>query len=181
MPTPITHAVVAAAATGAVFGRRAPGKTWLLAGLCSTLPDLDCVGFALGIPYGHMLGHRGLSHGLVFAACLALAVTYLGYREARALSRPWWGMWAFFFLLTASHGLLDAMTDGGLGIAFLAPFSNARYFLPYRPLRVAPIGLMPMFSRWGAEVMASEVVWLWLPAAAVLVLGWLLRRQRAGE
>ena len=27
---------------------------------------------------------------------------------------------------------------GGLGVAFFSPFSNARYFLPWRPIRVAP-------------------------------------------
>jgi hypothetical protein len=34
------------------------------------------------------------------------------------------------FLATAGHGLLDAMTNGGLGLAFFSPFDNHRYFLP---------------------------------------------------
>jgi hypothetical protein len=37
---------------------------------------------------------------------------------------------AHFSFVTASHGMLDAMTDGGLGVAFFAPFDNARYFFP---------------------------------------------------
>jgi hypothetical protein len=41
----------------------------------------------------------------------------------------------YFFVVTASHGALDAMTDGGLGIAFFAPFDNTRYFFPFRPIK----------------------------------------------
>jgi inner membrane protein len=41
----------------------------------------------------------------------------------------------------ASHGLLDAMTDGGRGVALFWPFTARRYFLPWRPIPVAPIGI----------------------------------------
>ena len=43
----------------------------------------------------------------------------------------------FFAAITASHGLFDAMTNGGLGVAFFAPLDNARYFLPWRPIPVS--------------------------------------------
>ena len=75
---------------------------------------------------------------------------------------------AFFFLVTASHGVLDAITDDGLGIAFFSPFSNTRYFLPWRPLRVSPIGIARFISPWGLEVIKRELLWLWLPAWALL-------------
>ena len=39
----------------------------------------------------------------------------------------------------ASHGVLDALTDGGPGVAFLAPFDDTRYFFPWRPIRVSPL------------------------------------------
>jgi len=55
-------------------------------------------------------------------------------------------MWMYFFLATASHGLLDALTDGGLGVAFFAPFDNHRYFLPWRPIHVSPIGAGRFFT-----------------------------------
>ena len=62
-------------------------------------------------------------------------------------------------------GLLDAMTDGGRGVALLWPFTTARYFLPFRPIPVAPIGAA-IFSAYGAQVTAIEVamfcpLWLW--------------------
>src|SRR5215472_1952228 len=43
---------------------------------CSVVPDLDVVGFRFGVPYGHLIGHRGLSHSILFAACLSAALTW---------------------------------------------------------------------------------------------------------
>src|SRR4030095_9108723 len=105
------------------------------------VPDLDVVSFHFGLPYGHMLGHRGLSHSLLFAAGLA-SIPALPLRR-RTPPRGWSlaRLWLFFFLATASHGVLDAMTNGGLGVAFFAPFSDARYFFPWRPIVVSPISI----------------------------------------
>jgi hypothetical protein len=47
------------------------------------------------------------------------------------------GVGAFLFLCGASHGFFDAMTNGGLGVAFFAPLDSRRYFLTFRPLEVA--------------------------------------------
>ncbi len=49
-------------------------------------------------------------------------------------------VWLFLFVATISHGILDALTDGGLGVAFFAPFVNTRYFFPWTPIKVSPIG-----------------------------------------
>ena len=81
-------------------------------------------------------------------------------------------------MATASHGFLDAMTDGGLGIAFFSPFDNDRYFLPWRPIHVAPIGISRFFTTRGLAVMRSEFLWIWVPAAALAISAWLLRRPR---
>jgi inner membrane protein len=60
-------------------------------------------------------------------------------------------------LAVGSHGLLDALTDGGLGAALLWPFSNARLFAPVRPLPVAPIGTGMLSSR-GLYVVVVEFI-----------------------
>jgi inner membrane protein len=60
----------------------------------------------------------------------------------------------------ASHGLLDAMTTGGLGVAFFAPFSAERYFFPWRPILVSPIGIERFLSPRGAAVLMSELQWV---------------------
>ena len=72
------------------------------------------------------------------------------------------------------------MTNGGAGIAFFSPFSNARYFLPWTPLEVSPIG-RDFFSGDGVDTLLSEAQWLWLPClAAWLIAQWRSRAARAG-
>ncbi len=145
--------------------------------LLACLPDADVAAFALGIPYASPWGHRGFSHSLAFAA-LAAIVTALGVRrnsELTAFPARVCGCW---ILAAASHGLLDALTDGGLGVAFFAPLDNDRYFLPVRPLRVSPIGLRAFFSQWGLTVLLSEFLWVWIPGTAMLLLGHFFGQRR---
>ena len=51
----------------------------------------------------------------------------------------------------ASHALLDAMTNGGLGVAVYWPFSLKRIFLPFKPIQVSPIGISNFFTEWGVS------------------------------
>src|SRR5580693_4817935 len=178
MASVFSHAV-AALGIGACFYRpRTPKRVWVIGALCAVIPDLDVIGFALGIRYGDFWGQRGFTHSLLFAALLASVVTLLAIRQAV----PGFGgfsLWTYFFLAIASHGLLDAVTDGGLGVAFFSPFSNTRYFLPWRPIRVSPIGVSRFFTHRGLEVVKSELFWIWLPAALLVASGWLIRRRSA--
>jgi inner membrane protein len=178
MPSVFSHAIAAVAIGGAAVGGPRRLTIWTLGAICAVVPDLDVVSFHFGLPYGHMLGHRGLSHSLPFAAVLAAIVTVF-LRRIRTTSGSVGRLWAFFFLATASHGVLDAMTDGGLGVAFFAPFSDARYFFPWRPIVVSPIGVGEFFGPRGLRVIWSELGWVWLPSAVVLLAS--LRRPRAGE
>jgi inner membrane protein len=140
------------------------------------VPDVDVIGFRFGIQYGDFWGHRGFTHSLAFAALLAFTVTALAFRQGfPALSR--FSICSYLFLATASHGILDAMTDGGLGVAFFAPFDNRRFFLPWTPIRVSPIGVGRFFTARGVAVLQSEILWIWLPAALFAVSVWLLRRE----
>ncbi len=116
------------------------------------LPDLDVIGFALGVRYGDPWGHRGAAHSLVMAAALGVAVTAIARRRGLPPGRTA----LFTITVLASHGLLDTMTDGGLGCALLWPFSHTRYFAPWRPIPVAPIGL-DFLSLYGAIVSAIEL------------------------
>jgi len=73
---------------------------------------------------------------------------------------------------------LDAMTDGGLGVAFFAPFDNHRYFFPWRPIRVSPIGAGRFFGKRGLAVLRSELLWIWIPAGILALAAWGFRRRR---
>jgi len=177
MPSVFSHAIAAVALGSVAVGRRSRAIVWSLGALCAVAPDLDAVtSFLFRIPYRAMLGHRGLSHSLLVAAVLALLVTVI-VRRARLASPGPARLWLFFFVATASHGILDAMTNGGLGVAFFAPFSDERYFFPWRPILVSPISLPVFFGYRGLRVMWSELGWIWLPAAVVLLAGLVQRRR----
>src|SRR5688572_5518007 len=158
MASAFSHAIAAAAIGSALTRWPQPARFWALGMTCAVLPDADVIAFAVGIPYDHVLGHRGLSHSLAFAAVLAAIVVAVAFRgKQHAATR--FGLWSYFFVATASHGVLDAMTTGGLGVAFLAPVSDARFFLPWRPIVVSPIGVARFFTERGLAVMRSEIMW----------------------
>lgn len=179
MASEFSHAVAASAITAAFYRRNLPKRVWITGIACSVLPDLDVIGFRFGIPYGDFWGHRGFTHSLTFAAILA-AVLAAGILRIHS-EIPRFLLFAYLFLSTASHGLLDAMTNGGLGVAFFAPFDNQRYFLPWRPIRVSPIGVSRFFGARGLAVLKTELLWIWLPAIFVVVLVTISRRSRVVE
>jgi inner membrane protein len=175
----ITHAAFAVALGTAFHARVRPLRVWLLGAACAVAPDLDVLSFRLGIPYEAPLGHRGASHSLAAAAALAAALAVAAFRpgaDANGVGAR--RAFAFLFLATASHGALDALTNGGLGVAFLWPFDDARHFFPARPLEVSPLGVRAFLSSRGAAVLANEVVWVWLPAAAFAACCLCSRRRR---
>jgi inner membrane protein len=167
MCTFLTHGFVAIAAGKAAFARRMPARFWAAALFCSIVPDADVVLHTFGVRYGDVFGHRGFSHSLLFAALLSLLVMVTVFRSEKAFSGRWWKLLAFFFLLTASHGVLDAFTDGGRGIAFLSPFDTTRYFWPWTPIAVPYIGLRAQLQPYTLEVLLSEFVFVWLPVTAL--------------
>ena len=176
MPTVFSHPAVPLA-LGLGLGPRIVSPRLLAAGVvASVLPDLDVVTFQLGIPYSADLGHRGLSHSLLAAAAVALAGA-AGHRVLRATFG-----WAFLFLFvaTASHGALDAFTDGGLGVAFVWPWSGRRYFAPeaWRVVEVSPISVARFLSPRGLAVLGSELRFIWPPAIALGLVLFAARRAR---
>jgi inner membrane protein len=171
MPTALTHVLVGVGMAEVFAGHRLPPAFYGLSAALALAPDLDVIAFRFGIPYGSRFGHRGFSHSLLCAAGLSLAVCFLGPCR---LGISWWLLAGFAFAVVATHSLLDALTDGGMGIAFFSPFDDRRYFLPWRPILVSPIGLH-VFSRWGLRALLSEVAWVWLPLAILIILASLVR------
>jgi inner membrane protein len=174
MPTIFTHAVIPLAA-GLALGRRTLSPRLVAAGMLAAIaPDFDSIAFKLGIAYADQFGHRGASHSFVFALMLGVLA---------ALAAPWlrttrMKAFAFIATCTASHPLLDAFTDGGLGVALLWPWSHERLFAPWRPIEVSPIGA-GFFSLRGVEVLWSETKWVVLPTLAIALEGCVLRKHVA--
>jgi inner membrane protein len=128
-----------------------PSMAWWSA--LSLLPDADVVGFALGVNYGDAWGHRGATHSFAFSVVVGLAVGLAASRFKRPAGRTA----LIASVVLASHAILDTLTDGGLGCALFWPFDLTRYFAPWRPIPVAPIGLA-FFSPYGAIIALTELV-----------------------
>jgi inner membrane protein len=183
MASVITHSMVGLAAGMAVPGLPKSKRFWALCALCPSIPDADTIGFRFGIHYEDMLGHRGFSHSLLFAAALGLIAASTEFRKVAPLgTRLWTRLALFFAAITATHGLLDALTDGGLGVGFFIPFSRERYFFPWTPIQVSPIGVASFFSRRGLAVLESELVYVWAPVLTLTAIVIATRRysRRAG-
>ncbi len=173
MPSVFSHAAVPLALTCIAGLRLIPPRLAVLAVACAALPDADVIGYHLGVSLGAPLGHRGITHSFAFAACVAAAGAALLARRLGA--RPAI-VAAVLLASTASHGLLDTLTDGGHGVALLLPFSSERFFAPWRPIHVSPLDASRFFSERGLRIVASELRWIWLPAAVLGVGGALVRR-----
>ena len=163
MPTVFTHPAVPLA-IGLGLGKDVISTPLLIAGVAvSMMPDLDVLAFRYGISYASDFGHRGFSHSLLFAATLALLGACVFRYFHSNFGRAFW----FLFLAAASHGILDAFTNGGLGIAFLWPFSSQRFFAPVQVIQVSPIGISRFLSPRGLSVLISEMIWAWIPCAII--------------
>jgi inner membrane protein len=172
MPTIISHAVVPLL-LGAAAGRRRISRPLLVAGaIAAMLPDADVLSFKLGIAYADAFGHRGAFHSIAFALLPALLAAVLH----KSLRTSAWRAATFVGLSAISHPLLDALTNGGLGVALAWPLDQHRFFFPWRPIEVSPIGAR-FFSMRGWQVIQSEMVWVWLPAALLALPLYLLRRR----
>ncbi len=176
MASAFAHALLAYTVGKAYPRKEQLWKFSLLGAFCAVFPDADVIMFKLGVPYEHVLGHRGFSHSLAFALLLGLLVTRLFYRSTRLISSRGLLLVLYFFLCTASHSLLDAMTSGGLGVAVFSPFDNGRYFLPWRPIQVSPIGVGRFFTQKGVDVIESELIYVGLPCLCLGVFMWLIRK-----
>ena len=181
MPTVFTHAVVGYAAARAAGGRgRLSARILIVATLLPVIPDLDVlVARAFGFGYSHPLGHRGFSHSLAFALILGVLGAVVCRRDASAVPGGVGGLGFLFAAIASSHGILDALTDGGLGIAFLLPFDDSRYFFPVQPIPVSPIRVSSFLSEWGWAVLRAELLLIWPFAAAAAAWPWLGRRRAA--
>jgi inner membrane protein len=173
----LSHVLVSGAVAALLRPARSPGRRyWLAAALVATIPDIDILFVALGARYRGMWGHRGITHSLVFAIAAAAAASLWIRRRERGT--PSGRLFGILLLSAASHGFVDAAMASGVGVAALAPFSAARYTFAWRPIRVpAPVD-NPWLNLGGIRVTSSEVLWLWLPSLALILVGLRLRFAR---
>lgn len=175
MPTIVTHAAVPLC-LGLGLGSRIIPPRLLLAGVAiAMLPDADVLAFKLGVAYGHVLGHRGFTHSLLFAFALP-TLTMLFHRQFRARVAT---VWSFLLVSLLSHSLLDSLTTGGKGVGWLWPWRDDRFFAPWQVIRVAPFKLEAYLTARGEAVILSELYWVWLPEVVLMLvlMGWRVWRM----
>jgi inner membrane protein len=175
MPSAFGHFLVPLAMR---LGAGARVMNWRLTAFCAAsaaLPDLDVVGFVFRVPYGSVWGHRGASHSLM--AALLWALVSLAFADRLRSKRL--TVFVTVWMSTTSHTLLDAFTNGGKGVALFWPYTAERFFFPFRPIQVSPIGGR-FFSERGLQVVGSEICWVGVPSLVVAlgVLAWRIARAR---
>jgi inner membrane protein len=173
MASAFAHIVVPAVTYAALKGKHFNIRLLVLAMALAIFPGIDVIAFKFGIAYESQWGHRGFTHSLMFAGLVALLCSIF-WRQLR--SHPMM-IFVICFVACASHALLDAMTNGGLGVALYWPFDHERLFLPFRPIQVSPIGVKAFFSEWGLTVIASELIWVFIPGIAMSVAGFFVRTK----
>ncbi len=135
--------------------------------LLSILPDADVALHYLGVPYQSAFGHRGFTHSIAFAFAISLLSAWIFFKF---IHTPLWMTWLYLFICAISHPLLDMCTTAGLGAALLWPFSEQRFFAPFRPIEVSPLSIRRFFGEAGLRVIWSEILWIWLPLIALALI-----------
>lgn len=159
MPSSVAHGLAAVAVCLSTRPAERP-RFYAAAALGTVLLDVDAIGRPFGLGDIEWLGgHRALTHGLPFAAALALGTLAVVARGANSAGHRL-GVWTSLFCAYALHGVLDAATTYGDGVMFLAPFWTWRYKAAWQPFH----GVLP------------EVVGVWVPSLAVI---WYGARRRA--
>lgn len=169
----MSHAL-AAGALYRVFSIKKSRMTLRLCLLGSILPDFDVIGFRFGVQYGDMLGHRGFTHSIVFALLYSGLCLFFYLKEDKGEKTK---LFILFFISIMSHGIFDMLTNGGLGVGLLIPFSPERFFFPITPLEVSPIGAN-FFSQRGLAVIFNEIKLIGIPSLIILMSVFFLERKK---
>jgi len=131
--------------------------------ISSIIPDLDVIGYYIGIPHESMLGHRGITHSILFALMWSFLLSKSIFKHSFSLAFP------VLLTCTISHSIIDALTTGGRGIGFFIPITSERFFFPTRFIQVSPLQINDIFGPWGIAVLKSEMLYLGLPCFILFI------------
>ena len=128
----LTHSLVGLAASKARLEKLSPGATTLCI-LAANSPDADIVALIFVGRWAFLHQHRGISHSIVGAVTLALALPVIFYLadwiiaqiRRRAPNVKLKGLLLASIVVTATHPLLDWTNN--YGVRFLLPW-NPRWF-----------------------------------------------------
>ena len=144
----------------------------------AVLPDVDVLIVACGACDDGLIGHRGASHSLVMALGIGLTLALLMRRLGWPVLRT--AIAASFAV--GSHGVLDALAQGGRGLPLLWPLTEARFHAPWRIIPDAPRGLGLMSHSGLTEVAFEFLIFLPITCVAIwpqIVARWAARKPPA--
>jgi len=174
MPSLLGHAAAGLAITTAFHGDKLPRRTWALAAFCAMAPDLDWFVSLLDMHRGHVLNHRGAAHSFFAAGLIATAVFLLAFRKEQRRG----AVWLCLTIAAVSHGILDALTSGGVGVALFMPFSETRWACLWQPGKVAPLPLGREHTWHFLHSLWTELFWIGFPALVLAAWSRLARKAR---
>ena len=182
MASVISHAAAGAALSIAFAPGGAPARYWPVAIATALLPDADSLLYYFRVSYSQTVSHRGFFHSPFLGLIVSFLLMILFFREEKVFSGRWFRYFSILLVIWVSHGVLDALTNGGRGVAFFSPLSSKRYFFPWTPIQVSPMSIRSFFGSRGCSVLKGEFVWIWLPGLVLVLLcriirPWILRRR----
>jgi inner membrane protein len=121
---PLTHTLLGASVSYAVFGRRLGRTAALVGAVAAFVPDADVFVRSATDPLLAIEHHRGFTHSLLFAPVGAALVACL-WLFRPAWRERWAELWHCAVVAYLSHGLLDAATT--YGTQLLWPLSSRRF------------------------------------------------------
>ena len=136
----LTHIALGACIGEAFLGKKIGRKAMLWGALAQSAPDVDFIGAFWLNTTENLLGHRGFTHSILFAAAAAALLALIADRVHRPhdiRTRTWF---LFFGVEVFGHIFIDAFNNYGVG--WFEPFSHHRF--SFNAIYVAD----PFFSIW---------------------------------
>lgn len=159
----ITHGIFASLFSFLWREKKTKFTVFILIFLASILPDID---FLFEEKGSGMLSHRGFTHSLFFSAITGVVFSAFFLSVVKSFNQSLLLM-LIFFLASASHSCLDALTDANYGVCFFCPFSDERYFAPFTVFSSYTSGVYKKgFRSGGNNVWISllpEILIVWIP------------------
>ncbi|QEC74842.1 metal-dependent hydrolase [Mucilaginibacter ginsenosidivorax] len=121
----VTHITLGACIGELVLGKKLGKQALMWGAIAQSLPDIDSAGALFLSPEQALLAHRGITHSLVFALVVGLALAFLVRRIHHKVYVPFVTLALFFCLQLMLHDLLDTCNAYGTGL--LEPFSHQRF------------------------------------------------------